>query len=153
MKTFAIITLACALAVTGCERTTDYLVPNSLYQFESFRVINAYQKIDTAGESLYLEVQTLDSFLYFSKLKVSEKDSSLIVSVYGSRTPDEGFVRIANGSFLKKIRTEPRISYEHIFYRDKIGLHIIRIQNWKPELDGLYVPLKVSDPFLPQSQK
>ena len=153
MKPLLLITLVCALATAGCERTTDYLVPNLLYQFESFRVINAYQKTDAAGDSLYLEVKALDSFLYFSKAKVSEKDSSLIVSVYGSRIEDEGFVRIANGSFLKKIRTEPKIGYDHIFYKDKVGLHMIRIQNWKPELDRLYSPPQAADPFTPQAKK
>lgn len=146
-----ILTLACILLLSGCQRTVDVLTPNTRQQFKYFQVMHAYKKSDVYGESVFLEVGTLISYHYFSKSKsrveVIDGKKSLVVSVYCSRTPDEGFVRTASGTFLKKIWTEPKITDEKLFYADDAGLHQVKIQNWTSALDIPYSTPKAADRF------
>ena len=134
-----IIALACLCLLGGCQRTVDVFTPNTRQQFEEFQVINAYKKFDVYGDSVFLEVGTLSSYHYFSKsksrLEVIDGQRCLVVSVYYSRTPDKDFMRTPNGTFLKKLWTEPKITDERLFYEDDAGLHEVKIQDWTSGLN------------------
>lgn len=133
-----ILSLACLVLLGGCQRTVDVLTPNTRQPFKEFQVIKAYKKSDVSGDSVFVEVSVLSSYLYFSKSKsrmeVIDGKNCLVVSVYCSRTPDKEFIRTPNGTFLKKIWTEPKITAERLFYEDDAGLHEVKIQKWEPGL-------------------
>lgn len=146
-----ILVLACLVLLGGCQRTVDVLTPNTRQPFKEFQVIKAYKKSDVSGDSVFVEVSALSSYLYFSKSKsrmeVIDGKKRLVVSVYCSRTPDKEFIRTPNGTFLKKIWTEPTITYDRLFYEDDAGLHEVKIRNWASALDTLHSTSKATDLF------
>jgi hypothetical protein len=152
MKTKIIFfSLATLLVMSGCQKIVDVSIPNSLYEKKHLLTLATYAKPGGDPKDLYIEVMSGDSFLYFSKAKISEKvisgEESIVVSVYGSRTRNAEFSRSATGNFVFKAELRKEIGDRKIYYRDQLGLHPLQLSEWKADLERPYTAPPSIDPF------
>ena len=153
MKTrITLFGLTILFAMSGCERPFDVFIPNTLYEAKNLLAINTYAKPEGDTKTLYIEAMSNDSFLYFSKAKISEEEISgkdvILISIYGSRTPNSEFIRSATGNFVIKTKLSHGIGERKIYYRDQSGLHPLFLSAWNIDLDRPYVVPAAIDPFM-----